>query len=187
MGRVPNVTHPILMQLPARQPFSGTLRPDSSVSVSGWENQADGTTNLHNSVNDQSDATYVRQQIPVISVCPTTENDSIEFGLENPSTTPNGSESVNLRVKARKAFPFGGSGTSTMRIRLRQGTTVISTDSGNGLTTSFAWYDCFLSQAEKNAITDWTNLRALVDADSCAAGAGDEVEVHIAEIGLVVN
>jgi hypothetical protein len=36
-----------------------TLRPDGTVSLSGWADQAGGTTNLHGPLADESRSTYV--------------------------------------------------------------------------------------------------------------------------------
>lgn len=172
-----------------QNPVAGQiLRPDSDVSVGGWEGQDDATTNLHDYVNDSSDATYLRPQVPGLEECPTTENDGFEVGLEDPTEEPTGGvDTVVMRVRARYSMPIGGTGSATARFRLREGATTRATDAGNALTTSFADYDLVLSQAEIDAITDWTALRVFADADVCVDTLGDEISFEVSEIELRIN
>lgn len=164
------------------------LRPDTDIGISGWEAQDDTTTSLYDHVNDQSDTTYVRPQIPGLSECPTTENDNVEFGMSDPSGTPTGGvDTVVMRVRARYNMLIGGTGSATGRFRLREGTTVRATDSGNSLTTSWAWYELSLSSAQIDSVTDWTNLRVLSDADVCVDTLGDEISFEVAEIEITIN
>lgn len=164
------------------------LYPDSDVAVSGWEEDDDSTTTLYTAVATQSNADYVRPQVPGLEECPTTENDSIEFGLENPTTDPvGGVDSVSLRVTMRYNMLVGGTGSATARFRLREGTTVRATRSGITLTTSFVQYSLALTTSEVNAIGDWTNLRCLCDADVCVDSVGDEISFEISQIVLDIN
>lgn len=167
--------------------FTGTLLPNGDAGVGGWEGDSDESTNLHDLVNDGLDTNWVRilDTAPVLSVCATTENDSIDFNFDNPSTAPNGQETVEVRVKARYELPIGGTGSSTMRIRVRELTTTRATRTGFNLTTSFAWFSFFMTQAEKDAVGDWNDIQILADMDSCVDTLGDELRPNVSQEEMV--
>lgn len=183
------MTHPVPFVMAPRDPFSGTLLPDSVTVGSGsWEDDAGNTTDadLYGSVNDSSDLTYVQHITPGVSVCSTTENFAIEFGFGNPGSDPNGSETVTYRVRARYAIT-GGTGTATMRLRMREGTTTKATETSLSLTTSLAWYELVMSSDEMHSVSDWTAIRGLADAEVCVNSAGQEILFQVAEEQIVFS
>lgn len=182
------MTHPVQFGQAILEVDPEVLKPDLDVSVSGWEGDDDGTTDLHDYVNDDLDSSYVRRQTPSLQECSGgTDNFAVEFGIENPTEDPTNVDTVVVRVRARYALPFGGGGEATMRIRLRENTTTIATRSGISLTTSFVWYDDVLSDSEIDSVGDWTNLRILADADVCVDSVGDEINFEVAEMELDIN
>lgn len=170
-------------------PVAGqNLRPDLDVGVAGWEEDDGSTVTLWTAVSTMTDADYVRPITPGLSVCPTTENDSVEFGIEDPTEVPvDATDTVVVRVRARYNMLIGGTGEATMRIRLREGATTRATGSGFALTTAFAWYEDVLSASEVDAIGDWTNLRILADADVCVDTVDDEVSFEISQMEVDIN
>lgn len=125
------------------------LAPSSTGASSGtWLNEAASAVNLHQSIDEQNspnDSDFVIRDTAAV-------DEYIEFPLEDPIGEQTG-ESCTLEWRA------GDADTSTvLSAQLRQGATVIATDSRE-LGTSPATYQYTLTADEKNAINDWTDLR----------------------------
>ncbi len=187
------MTHPIQMigSLRPAPVASQEMVPDAVVGSPVWEDDAGATSNaaLVAAVSTQTDSDYVLPQVPGLSVCPTTENDSIEFGLENRTGDPPYGlvDTVVVECHMRYALPIGGGGTATARMRLREGTTTRATRTGINLTTGFVEYTDVLSATEIDSISDWDNLRIIVDADVCVTSIGDEISFEVSQMRLDIN
>jgi len=187
------MTHPIQMiggLLP--EPVAAQVMvPDQVIGSPVWEDDAGSTTDaaLIAAVSTQTDSDWILPSVPGLSVCATTENDGIEFGLENRTgDDPNGLvDTVVVRCNMRYDLPIGGGGTATARMRLREGTTTRATRSGITLTTGFVQYSDPLTKAEIDAISDWDNLRIFVDADVCVDTIGDEISFEVSRMQLDIN
>lgn len=77
-----------------------------------------------------------------------------ECKLSTPANTPNTGTGI-LRFRAKKS----SSGTGSITVSIRVGSTVIKTSSALAMTTSYAEYTVSLTESEMSDITDWTNVR----------------------------
>jgi hypothetical protein len=127
------------------------LHPDGDISAStGWKREDNSTSNLYQSIDEYpyDDSDYVwYDDAPV--------GRYFEVSLENPSYPTVGSGEVKIVWRTRRR---AGAQTLTIKVELREGTTVIASDSKQ-LTDSDTTHVYQLSGAEKGSITDWTNLR----------------------------
>ena len=137
------------------QPFVGFLRPNADVDVTGWTllpinekldevTPDDATTETISQDFDDSGSEQVHD---------------FEVHLSNPGDTPNGTEVMTIRVRHRLEIELGATVVNNVIIRLKQGGTTIrqyntSSNEGSYVTTTFT-----LSQAQKDAITDYDDLR----------------------------
>lgn len=161
--------------------FFGTLFPDSTIDSTEWEGNDNGTTNLHTYVNAPTDATFLRLIDPagnVASCGVDVDTEDINFVLEDASPPVSGEEVVTYNVRARKVQTTG-TGTATMTMEFREGATVRASRTGIVLTPGIVTYSDQLSNAERDAVGDWENVRIFVTIDACVDNLGDEMDLEI--------
>ena len=124
-------------------------RPEADV-AGDWYGEDARTTNLYTSVDDTpfSDTTYVE------SPAGPTSTDYAEFALGD-VTDPEASFGHRVRYR------YGGEGTATLVVELRQGTTVIASWSHVNPGAA-ALAEQTLTAEQADAITDYTDLRIRV-------------------------
>lgn len=187
------MSHPVQMigSLLPEAVASQEMVPDAVIGSPVWEDDGGLTSDaaLIAAVSTQTNSDWILPSVPGLLVCGSTENDSIEFGLDNRvGADPYGLvDTVRVECHMRYDLPIGGGGTATARMRLREGTTTRATRTGINLTTSFVEYDDLLSAAEIDAISDWDNLRIIVDADVCVDTIGDEISFEVSQMRLDIN
>ena len=125
------------------------LRPDADDLTTGWEDQAAGTTNLYQTVDETSfsDADYAVSPADPVSSQP------IRFRLSNPAATIDTSQAVTIRVRGRF-----NSASNSVTVRLKEGTTTRATRTFTDISSNFATQTVTLTTDEKNAVTNWDNL-----------------------------
>lgn len=129
------------------------LNPDGDISQSGsWKKEDAGTTNLYVSVDEwpeYDDDDYVWHE----SV---SGAEYFEVTLENPAYETIGAGDVKIFWRGKR---ISGTGTVTMRVQLRQGSSTVIAQSDEVFTDNIITYSYTLSSGEKSSITDWTDLR----------------------------
>jgi hypothetical protein len=160
------------------------IYPDTDKAVSTWEDELGGTTDLHDHVNDQSDSTYITFKIPMIDVCPTTDTESMDFGMESPSSTPIPGQSVVMRIRARKRFPIGGTGTMEATMRVRENSTQKAVSGTKTLTTSWAWYELVMGADEVASISDWADVECQTTFEGCSDGVDEEQHADVSQVEI---
>jgi hypothetical protein len=165
--------------------FIGTIYPNGDTTITNWEDESAGTTNLYSHVNDGSDSTYVQTDEIVMSFCGGSESSRIlKFAFDNPSSEPSGSESTIIYVRA-KLNGYGSSQNATMQMRMYDNTTLVQDQSStHTLTTSWVWYAWVLTNAERHAYADthnWSDFQLRLDFTICE-DSGDSVRVAVSEI-----
>lgn len=127
-------------------PVLTLLRPDADASNSGWADQAGGTTNLYQTVDEivESDTDYIKSSINPVS-------DIIRFRISDP---PN-----SLIAPFRLRYRYGNIGDGTVKItaRLKQGSTIIKEWVHNA-TSIFQTVTRLLSSGELASITNFNDL-----------------------------
>ena len=128
-----------------------SLRPIADL-AGNWHGEDARTTNLYTSLDDEpfEDATYIE------SPDNPTSSDFVEFDLPT-AADPLSSEDHVVRYR------YGGDGSATLIVELRQGTTVIASWEHID-PSSPALAEQTLTEAEADAITDYSDLRIRVRA-----------------------
>lgn len=187
------MTYPIL-SYPERVPLSTTLKADSDQIVSVWESASSASTNLYSFVNDGSSNSYVRLLTKIIDDS-TTETRTLEFGVENPSTDPLTSQSVQIRMKA--CWNDGGLGISgssadivaNIELRLRENTTVRATDPSApvALSTAPTDIDFPLSAGQIASVGNWDDVRVYAQFTGQVSTAGDELDFEVSDVEIDIT
>lgn len=128
--------------------YGQILVPTSDVTGGLWQNEASGST-LYTSLADSNDGTYAWYQTAKV-------NDYFEVALGDPVNPDTGTHVIVWKVY-RKA----GTQSVTLKLELRQGTTVIASDS-RVLTDTHQEFSKVLTAGEVSSITDYSDLRARV-------------------------
>lgn len=131
------------------------LRPNADSSLGGWTDQASGTTNIYQSIDDvtPSDSDYVQSaSLPTSSVA--------RFKLSN-GDDPGSDNNHFVVYRYRKPE---NAGTVNLTVRLMEGTTTRATWTHNGIGTEWTTVNQLLSGAEAASITDYTNLYIELEA-----------------------
>lgn len=151
-----------------------TARPDSDVAVASWV-----TAPLWSKVDDAvsaPDGTFINSEEKSSG-----NTSTVQLGLSD-VTDPASSASHVLRYRYRRS---NTNRTLACFVELRQGATLIASDSVGGIATSFADRTYTLSGAEADAITDYTDLRVHFYGTASGGIAGgtalviDAVELEI--------
>lgn len=148
-----------------------TARPDSDGTITGWTDQAGGTTNLYATLDETtpSDADYVK------SADNPTAAQRLRLRLSD-VTDPVTSSGHTFNVRMQKSL--SGGSTITARLWIYQGGagtlgagTLIATFDGtynstfNNMPNGWATYPLTLSASETDAITDYADLWIEIEAD----------------------
>ena len=135
----------------------GFLRPDADIETSDWT-----ATPLWSKLDDTSpdDATT---EISASFAGNGTQVKDFEIALSNPSGTPTTREVVTFRVRFWLDVISFGVDTKDVKIELKQGSTVKKTINTVASTVGYVTDTSTLSQAEKDSISDWDNLRVRVE------------------------
>jgi hypothetical protein len=128
-------------------------RPNADISLGGWTDENDGTTNIYQSIDEvtPSDLDYIKS-----SVNPT--SDAVVIGLES-KPAPIVDTGHVLRYRYRKE----GSGTVNINVALMEGSSVIASwqhDDIGTITTA----EQTLTELQAGSITDYSSLRFRVTA-----------------------
>lgn len=122
-------------------------RPDSDISIGLWTDDVGGTTNIWDTLNDNTTTEYIESL--------NGNNTTGEFGLTT-ITDPVSSIDHNIRFSMQGT---GSGGPERLNVQLFQGGTLIA-QSGN-MTSRGSWTTqlYLLSAAEADAITNYADLR----------------------------
>lgn len=131
--------------------YGERLYPDGDISQSdNWQREDSSTSNLYVSIDEfpENDADYVWYD-------DSPEGKYFEVSLSDPSgeTVPEGDVHIVWR-----GYRKAGTQAITVRVELRQSTTVIASQS-KLLTNTPTTFKYSLTSGEISSITDWTNLR----------------------------
>lgn len=136
-------------------------RPIADTLVGAWTNAANATANLWQSIDEDpaDDADFAQSSLTV--------NDAYEVRLSAVDAALIGRGHI-LRVRARKNQAAGN--TRGVTIELRQGATVIASQSIADLTVLWPTAPLALTPAQAAAITDYTDLRVRFTATGTVSG-----------------
>ncbi len=152
--------------------FIGSINPDGNIQTSDW------STPLWEKISDsqQSEPDDATTQTTSSSIQNADNPESFDFEvtMSNPATTPVGSETVKVRVRIYVDMSLGSLIEDDLKIQLKQGTTVKATRNTSVNTGSYSTKALTLSQAEKDSITDWNDLRVLIEINCQVTDEGDE-------------
>ncbi len=116
---------------------------------------------------------------------------SLRFITDSPSDDPIGTQTVELRVRCRWVDVFGAAnpdaGDPNVTLSLLEGTTVRATGSAQAITTSFAEYSLFLTEAQVNAFTSWSDLRAQMVFEASGIDIDEEVDIEVSRVRVVFD
>ena len=136
------------------------LRPDNDDSIGSWTDEASGTTDIYTGIDEETaeDTEHIRSEDdPSSSVC--------IIGL---STGIDPLSSINhiIRYRYGKGETGGGSpGDIDLIVELREGTTVIASNTHLDVSTTVADGSFTLTGGEADNITDYSNLNIRFTAD----------------------
>jgi hypothetical protein len=128
------------------------LYPDGDISQTGsWKRETDSTSNLYQSIDEYpgaNDADYVWYD-------DVAGGEYFEVSMSDPTypVIGDGDVTVFFRLKKRD-----GTKSVTLKMELKEGSTVIATNSKT-LASTDTTYMYTLTSGEKASITDWNNLR----------------------------
>ena len=162
--------------------FIGFIRPDSDVETSDWT-----ATPLWSKLDETSpdDATTQITSTTNITECPTTETFDFEVGMSNPASPPTGQETVTIRVRALADEVIGSMPTKTLLVQVKETTTVRASSSFTLSAAGWTTPSFTMSQAEKDAVGNWDNMRVRCAVTLCLNdGANDEGHAHVTWIEM---
>lgn len=171
------------------EPITETIWADADDLVAQWEDEGGATTNLWQSVNADSDATYVTLVGP--SVIVESGSRSLRFGLENPSAAPSSDQTVELRIRCEWIDVFGAAnpdaGDPNITIRLIEGATTRAATSAQQISEAPAEYSLFLSESQINSVTDWDDLYAEMTFEASGIDVDEEVNIRVYRARIVFS
>lgn len=166
------------------QTTADVLRPDGDVSNSGWTDEAGGTADLFEHVDEAvtDDADFIRCGGGVGASA-----DVHEETLTDPGFAPDDSNAITIVARA-KIFNSGAlSPTATLAVALVEGTTIRGTLTPSSLTFTATDYTYTLTDAQTSTIAtwDWTNMRLRYTVTYSGGSAGSKnVAVSRAEVRI---
>ncbi len=147
-------------------------RPDNDDSIGSWTDEGSGTTNIYTGINEVSanDSDLVRS-----------ENDpssSIYIAGLGTVTDPVSSANHIVRYRYLKGESGGGQPANIdLIIELREGTTVIASQTHNDIGTTVTAGTFTLTGTEADNITDYSNLNVRMTGDKSAGARTSWAEV----------
>ena len=151
-------------------------RPDNDDSIGSWVDQASGTTNIYQSIDEStaSDTDYIRAE--------NNPSSSVYIAGLSSVTDPTSSSGHIVRFRYQEATSGGGSApTTTLTVELREGTTVIASFTDSDVPNVWTDGSFTLTGGEADNITDYTNLNLRFTASKTAGSRTGWVEVSFAE------
>ncbi len=160
--------------------FIGSLRPDADVETSDWT-----PTPLYAELDEVSpDDATTEVTSSIFNDDASTQTYDFEVALSNP-LRPTERETVVFRVRQWLEVLVGAVTTNNVTMELKQGSTVKATISQSGpFPGGYVTKTKTLSQAEKDSITDWDDLRVRVSFEVQVTNSGDSAEAHVTWIEL---
>ena len=136
--------------------FIGTIVPDSDVDASDWT-----PTPLYLELNEDvpDDATT---EIDTIFTGNIEQVRDFEVGLSNPIIPPTGGEVVTLRARFWLELVTDDVTKREVKIELRELTSIKKTINTFADKTAYVTTNSVLSQAEKDSISNWNNVRVRI-------------------------
>jgi hypothetical protein len=137
--------------------FLGTLRPDSDIETSDWTN-----TPLYQKLDEvtaDDSTTEVNAQFSGNSQ----QIKDFEVALSNPASTPTAGEVITIRSRFWLELTAFGEVQKDVKTELKEAGTVRKSVSVAANTSGYTTMAAVLSQAEKDSIGDWTNLRVRIE------------------------
>jgi len=128
------------------------LRPDGVVTLGSWTDNADGTTNIYQAIDEvtASDTDYVKSETEPSS-------STFEVSLSNPAETVDDTKDHTISYRYAKN---DATSTINLTVSLRLGaSTEIASWTHNDIGTTVTQADQTLSGAQVTAITGYTDLR----------------------------
>jgi len=125
-------------------------RPDGDQTIGNWEDQAAGTTNIYQSIDEAvaSDTDYIQSdESPSAS--------AYECSLSD----VNDPESASAHVVSYRYQKSGAGGTVNLVVGLYQGASEIASNTHNNIGNTWTAGTLTLSSGEADSITDYTDLR----------------------------
>ena len=160
--------------------FIGFIRPDSDIETTDWT-----STPLWSKLDEVSpDDTTTEIDSEFFGNPAAPQVYDFEVSLSNPAITPTGAEVVTLKVRHWLEILSGGITSNDVTIELKQGSTVKATISTSGNTGTYVTSSKVLSQAEKDSITNWDDLRVRFEQSVQVTTLGDEAIAHATWIEL---
>jgi hypothetical protein len=138
-------------------------RPSADITLGGWSNQAGATASLFASIDEVTadDADFVQSSL--------TANDAYECRLSTVAAALIRRGHI-VRYRGRKNAAAGN--TRGVTVELRQGATVIASNTHADLTALMLDGAIVLTPGQAAAITDYTNLRIRFAATGTVSGSG---------------
>lgn len=143
---------------------SSILTPNSDVSIATWTDEAAGTTNIYQSIDEStaSDTDYISGN--------NNTNDTCEIGL---STITDPAQSTGHVISYRYRKDSAGGNARDLQVHLYQGATLIGSGTAHtGISDTWTDGTFTLSAGEADTITDYSDLRLRFTASGTTGGAG---------------
>ena len=158
--------------------FVGGIIPDSDIDTSDWT-----PTPLYLELNEDvpDDATT---EVTAFFSGNVQQTKDFEVGLSNPIITPTGGEDITLRVRFWLELQLQDVTQRDVKIELKELSTVKKTINTFADKTAYTTTSAVLSQAEKDSISNWNNLRVRVEYKITGDSEIAEAEGHVTWIEL---
>jgi len=137
---------------PALQEEAEYLLPDADNSIGSWTDQAGGTTNIYQSIDESfpaNDSDYVRSEL-------NPQNSTYKVSLSNPSSGVDTAKTHTVRYRYGKQI--SGSQQIDITVRLMEGVATIASWTHTNVSTTLTTAEQTLSAGEVSSISDYTNL-----------------------------
>lgn len=162
-----------------------TLWAATDDAVGGWEDEGGATTDLWQSVDSESDADFVTLSTPVV----VSGTSSLRFIVDIPSDDPSSKQTVFAQVRCEWIDVLGAAnpdaGDPSLTIRIKEGaTTVRSSQVHSPITTTPTDYEAFMTEAEINSVTDWSDIRVEMEFDVAGIDTDEEVNYRVYEVRI---
>lgn len=159
------------------------IRPDGDIANGDIGTPQWSSTPLYAKLDDNSDSDYVISNAST-QVWPSYDRYHFECSLGDPSETPATGGVQGIKMRARlgidQANNFGLPGNADFTFRLKQGSTVIASQTySTGTLASPSTRTYTLNSTEVNSITDHDDLRFFVTVDIGHASGSPDLEARV--------
>ena len=160
--------------------FVGILRPNGDIETSDWT-----STPLFEKLDEVSpDDATTEITSSRFFLGGNTFDFEIRLVSPFPPSTPTGQETVTLRVRHWLEIITGTTIINDVTIELKEGAVVKKSISITASEIAYSTSTITLSQAEKDSITDWDDLRVRVEYHVQMSGGIETSEAHVTWIEL---